>query len=55
MYHAIVRKVTYEMSIYITIIVTFRYTMQSNHQINNKKMYDTNIYDTIYLHYVIAL
>ena len=47
-------------------IVTFRYTMQSNHQINHLKMYDTNIYinanynnnninDSIYMHYVIAL
>ena len=66
MYHAIVRQLMYEMSIYITIIVTFRYTMQSNHQINNWKMYDTNIYihanynnnninDSIYMRYVIAL
>ena len=32
---SIVRQLMYEMSMYITIIVTFRYTMQSNHQINN--------------------
>ena len=52
--HAIVRQLMYKMSICIKITVTFRYTMQSNHQYIIGKMYD-NIDDNIYMHSVIAL
>jgi hypothetical protein len=37
MYHPVVRQLMYEISIYITIIVTLKYTMQSNHQYINKR------------------